>query len=565
MTNLVINDVRPRAYLEQSEEGNKRFDFAFPILSAADLRITVDDGEINASSVTVNGVGQSEGGYILLDTAPDVGTKVTIWRDMAFERTTDFVEDGDFRASAINEELDRMAMLLQQADALADDALHHAPEDAEADTAFQLPNATDRANKVLGFDASGNPIVVLTDADAAAAAAASAAQAEASAASAASSADSASQALLSAGTPLDKTLNLSDLPDAATARSNIDVASTGEIDAIISSSNAVDKIARANVALNGFRIAVMDGFSILNLVDGVLDPFEDETGIDETLSSGQTFISSDGIFTTSPWFEHDPSGNTKIGDMTGGGGLSAVFDGDTSTTAQQTTSSSDTTTGEAGLDLGAGNEKAFGRASLSGRENTSGSVSWSYWGNRLTRVAIEGSQNNSTWTTIATSPDFFDGGGFNDAGTRELYFIDNATAYRYWRAVCGIAGTTDGPMLLSSLRFFEQSTPIDIDLISVASTADAVPGEARVIVVHEALEAITLGTDVKVYASRETGVTPTWAEGAISELTSFESGLTVLEAVVDLSAQASQASMRWRVETLNTKKQNLHGVAIQWN
>jgi hypothetical protein len=101
---------------------------------------------------------------------------------MPFARETDFQESGDFRASVINEELDRMAMLLQQAEMIVEDGLHKQPYDADA--SLILPTATNRANKILGFDVAGLPVTLAEPYDSAAAAEGSATAASASAAAA---------------------------------------------------------------------------------------------------------------------------------------------------------------------------------------------------------------------------------------------------------------------------------------------------------------------------------------------------------------------------------------------
>ena len=44
-----------------------------------------------------------------------------------------------------------------------------------------------------------------------------------------------------------------------------------------------------NLGLIGFQMAVRDGLTVFNLVDGVVDEFKDESGVDTTESSNQTF------------------------------------------------------------------------------------------------------------------------------------------------------------------------------------------------------------------------------------------------------------------------------------
>ena len=198
MAELVIGDVRPRS--QYAADGvQTTFPYDFPILEALDLQVVFDDGDA-PGSYTVTGAGLSEGGDVEFDVAPVSGTRVTLYRDMPFSRETDFQESGDFRASVINEELDRMAMLLQQAEMIVEDGLHKYAFDA--DDSLILPVAADRAGKVLGFDEDGLPITLADPFD-------SAASGELSAANALASADAAALSAASAAAEASVALNQS--------------------------------------------------------------------------------------------------------------------------------------------------------------------------------------------------------------------------------------------------------------------------------------------------------------------------------------------------------------------
>ena len=54
-----------------------------------------------------------------------------------------------------------------------------------------------------------------------------------------------------------------------------------------------------NVALLGFKMAVNDGLTVFNLVDGVVDEFHDESGADEGEGSNDTYNSSDDYYINS--------------------------------------------------------------------------------------------------------------------------------------------------------------------------------------------------------------------------------------------------------------------------
>ena len=167
MPDVLVADARP--YVQYACDGVQTvFTYPFPILAAEDLTVVLDDTSTPAG-IGVSGIGDDAGGTVTLSPAPAAGRTLTIFRDMPIARTTDFQEAGEFRASAINTELDRLAMMLQQVESLAAQALKRAPEDADA--ALLLPPAGARAGGVLGFDAAGQPSVATAPATAAATAA----------------------------------------------------------------------------------------------------------------------------------------------------------------------------------------------------------------------------------------------------------------------------------------------------------------------------------------------------------------------------------------------------------
>ena len=62
--------------------------------------------------------------------------------------------------------------------------------------------------------------------------------------------------------------------------------------------NAVDSNA-FNIGVLGFKLAVNDGLTVFNLVDGVVDEFHDNTGVDTSESSNATYDASADTFSNS--------------------------------------------------------------------------------------------------------------------------------------------------------------------------------------------------------------------------------------------------------------------------
>ena len=153
MSNITVGDTRP--FVQYSANGSTlTFSFDFPVLAASDLVVRLNDGE-TPGGYAVNGVGQPDGGSVTFSSAPAAGTRVSLYRAMPVERGSNFLEGADFRASALNAELNRLALMVQQAAFTADTAIRRASHDLDVD--LVLPPRGARAGSVLGFDSQGRP------------------------------------------------------------------------------------------------------------------------------------------------------------------------------------------------------------------------------------------------------------------------------------------------------------------------------------------------------------------------------------------------------------------------
>ena len=133
------------------------FSYPFPIFASEDLAIYID-GAKQASGFTIDGAGNTSGGDVTFDTAPAIDSIITLARELPIERVTDFLEGGDFSAISINNELDYVIAALQQVNRENDLMLRYGDHETPANV--ELPSRSQRANKGLGFDGSGNPIAL---------------------------------------------------------------------------------------------------------------------------------------------------------------------------------------------------------------------------------------------------------------------------------------------------------------------------------------------------------------------------------------------------------------------
>ena len=125
-------------------------------------------------------------------------------------------------------------------------------------------------------------------------------------------------------------------PSAAIAQSKVSGLSTSltNLCTSISTTNtnvtALDnKIGSAanNIGLLGFKMAVNDGLTVFNLIDGVVDEFHDESGTDEGEGSNDLYNATDDYYVNS----NQPAGVSVCVPYSAGFSMSAVTEADTST------------------------------------------------------------------------------------------------------------------------------------------------------------------------------------------------------------------------------------------
>src|SRR5687768_10603593 len=154
MSNTFTRDPQPR--IQYSGDGSRTtFGFPFPVLASDDLLVFVND--MQATGFAIDGLTDPAGGEVTFVDAPAAGSTVTLLRRTEGIRETEFVDGGPFRAAAINAELDRVMLLVQEDREELGRALRGLPVEGELD--FCLPPSAERANRLLGFDSAGRPMV----------------------------------------------------------------------------------------------------------------------------------------------------------------------------------------------------------------------------------------------------------------------------------------------------------------------------------------------------------------------------------------------------------------------
>jgi hypothetical protein len=122
------------------------FAYTFEVYDKDDLVVLQD--------YTVDGVGNDGGGKVTLSSVATAGDVITIYRNMALERTTDYQNSGDFLAAEVNEDFDRLWLAIQQ-NATTDSRSVRKPVLDLDSINMELPVASDRAHRLLAFDSTG--------------------------------------------------------------------------------------------------------------------------------------------------------------------------------------------------------------------------------------------------------------------------------------------------------------------------------------------------------------------------------------------------------------------------
>ena len=154
MADYAISNVARRVVYTNTGVGP--YSFTFEILANTDIAVYRGSTLLTLTtdySVTINANGT---GSITLVTA---GTgNIAIVGARAIQRTSDYTTGGDLFASTLNTDLDSQTIYAQQVAETAERSIK-APAIDPTTINMTLPSASARANRYLGFDSSGNPLV----------------------------------------------------------------------------------------------------------------------------------------------------------------------------------------------------------------------------------------------------------------------------------------------------------------------------------------------------------------------------------------------------------------------
>ena len=299
------------------------------------------------------------------------------------------------------------------------------------------------------------------------------------------------------------------------------------------------------IAVQNLRSVINNNSAYIRAVDGIADEFADETGVDGTPSSNQTYDATSDFYSGSGISANLCTGGTPIVSRSVAGYYPAsAFNG--------------STTGLQWADVNHGGGSAtsdyigyqFATAVNITRLRMvqSGTTS-----NGTGTAAIEYSDNGSSWTEAKAS----------SACSSDVTFnFSSVGAHVYWRI-----RSTDTSIQYSwgvfEIEMFG-AISLNMTLVSATFTAETAPTESSLVILHQPVDSVTINTDILGYISRDAGTT--WTLGTLVDAGSFDSTTNILTMnAVDISGQPSGTSMKYKIVTANTKEQRLHGAWLAWS
>lgn len=109
-----VQDISPRVQYT-AIAAQTVFAYPFPIFVDADIVVDVDGvTKVLTTDYTVSGAGNETGGNVTFVVAMTGDEVVTIYRDIAIERSTDFQQNGPWSSATFNDELDKLYLIIQE-------------------------------------------------------------------------------------------------------------------------------------------------------------------------------------------------------------------------------------------------------------------------------------------------------------------------------------------------------------------------------------------------------------------------------------------------------------------
>ncbi|HMN51130.1 MAG TPA: discoidin domain-containing protein [Xanthobacteraceae bacterium] len=322
-----------------------------------------------------------------------------------------------------------------------------------------------------------------------------------------------------------------------------------------SSSGGLDDATRRNLRLANIALAKSRG-AYLRLLGEFADGYAASGGINAGASSNYAHDGSNKLAKPGTVAGSDEATSAfaiSSGDFDGTHTKGKAFDNTNGTSnewySQQLSSTPVNGNAWIGQDFGAGNTKDIRSVTIKQGYNDANA--------RVSSAKVQYSDNGSAWTDVQTLSLATD-------TSVQSFSLPSSGARRYWRLLAN-ANTAGGlAWVVDEIEFRGGDTINNMTLVTATQTADTAPSSIRALLEIEAVDAITLDTDLTVEVSRDGGTT--WTSAALSECGGTSSGRIAAEsAETSVSVQPSGSSVCARIKTFNNKRVNIHGLDLRWS
>lgn len=322
-----------------------------------------------------------------------------------------------------------------------------------------------------------------------------------------------------------------------------------------------------NLMLAFFKISILGSFTVYELINGFVDEFEDEAGIDLGSSVNQQYNSTDD------YYEPAGTGSNLIPIMTSNTAPSGVASASSvyqslpqyaAWKAMNHTNADESDCWVSHDDASSGSPQwlqyqftsgqTINKYTITTRNRSSGISSPKDW-------KLQGSNNGSDWTDLDIQTGQFP---TNPQNTKVEYTFTNTTSYTYYRLYITDNNEKTGVGVIVGELELISTTTLNMTLTSITHVASIAPTHGRIVLFEQDVDSVTLNTDLKAYMSRDDGTT--WTQLTLSEEGTYEVGKRIVASVsIDISAQPSDTDVRMKIQSFNNKAFKLHGVALNWD
>jgi len=325
-----------------------------------------------------------------------------------------------------------------------------------------------------------------------------------------------------------------------------------------------DLIARIGVVVNTFDDLIDHGKAVQGLGFGLVDEFEDETGVDVAASTNEKYDAAADFY-------HN-AGEVTLGAITEAKAGANSF-GWGNGTAKQTYVGIQFTPAANGIVLEALLDADVVPSTQAGHAEVWTDVAGSPGGQvGVDSDTIANILVGENTFTFPTPPSVTNGVTYwivfqanNNVDVKLATIADGDNTYKDGQndliTTIVDGGQVDANEALRLGVKVSGGVPVDMTLIANAQVAGVAPAKAQFTALLEAVDPVTLNIDCKAYVSSNGGTT--WNQATLKDFGDHGSGIAVVSGEAALTGGGT--SMKWKFETLNAKEQWLRAVGVLWD